>query len=145
MSAHHQQTLQLQSAPQELGLQQLLQLQSREQQVFSEQCLKQVAGLMAAATRGSSAAIYRAGWNSCFDTRRQPHHRGSHCSATAAHQKGSTGTAAAAGSTGAHGVHCVSHSMCRVDMAELLQVAVTASDASACHLLCNRLLSRYIS
>jgi hypothetical protein len=42
-------------------LQQLLNLQGQEQQVFTEQCLQQVASLMAAATRGTAATTFMAG------------------------------------------------------------------------------------
>jgi hypothetical protein len=48
--------------PHALGLQQMLQLQGQEQQVFTEQCLQQVAGLMAAATCGTGATTIMAGW-----------------------------------------------------------------------------------
>jgi hypothetical protein len=67
--AEQEQTLKHDVQMKESGLPQLLQLQGQEQQVFTEQCLQQVADLMAAATRGTAATMFMVGWGSCLDVR----------------------------------------------------------------------------
>lgn len=65
----HQGLLQPLSAAQrqEKTLQHYLKLQGEEQQVFSKYCLRQVAGLMTAATSSTAAGMATAGWSSCWD------------------------------------------------------------------------------
>jgi hypothetical protein len=128
------------------GLPQLL--QGQEQQVFTEQCLQQVAGLMAAATRGTAATMFMPGWGSCLDAR-----------------AGSPSVVAAAAlqllrcktdpnalqllETSLEGIEAMAlstaeHSAAVGWLAELLQITVTASNADACRLLCSRQLCQQL-
>lgn len=147
-AAHQEHPVQQEVQLTEPGLQQLLQLQGQEQQVFSEQCLQQVAGLMAAATRGTAATTFMDGWGSCLDTR-----------------TGSPTLVAAAAlqllrsKTDPQALQLLRTTLERMEamvlgmpnqaaavgwLSELLQIAVTATNPDACALLCSRQLCQHL-